>query len=325
MPRRPRVIVEGAVYHVYNRLARGSLLLGERAEADRFVELLRTARDRDGLAILAWCVMSNHYHLALRTGPVPLGRTMAFIQARFGQRHNLRSGTAGPLWQSRYKAKLVADERYLLRLVAYIHLNPVAARVVRDPARFGMSGHREIVGRTNVDLVDVDATLALFGRTRTTALRGYLRILQKCRKDPWLAAAPGQLPWWQREPDRPLLDATPAAALDPLGRSPGPSRPRLDAAGFIERACALLGADEDRLSDSGKDHERCEVRYLVGGLAIERWRIRAGELAAVIGRRPEVISRWAGRAAQLRGSDPDFAARYEKLDVALAAAKMPRR
>ena len=70
MPRRPRIFVEGGIYHVYNRFARGADLFSEPEEAIQFLEILRKARARDGLAVLAWCLMPNHYHLALRTGAV---------------------------------------------------------------------------------------------------------------------------------------------------------------------------------------------------------------------------------------------------------------
>ena len=90
MPRRPRVFVEGAIYHVYNRCARGAEPFADDEEAECFLDLLARARDRDGMTLLAWCLMSNHYHLALRTGAVPLARTMAHIQSRFGAQHNRR-------------------------------------------------------------------------------------------------------------------------------------------------------------------------------------------------------------------------------------------
>jgi REP element-mobilizing transposase RayT len=67
VPRRPRVFIEGGIYHVDNRFARGADLFSEPEEAIQFPEILRKARDRDGLSVLAWCLMPNHHHLALRT------------------------------------------------------------------------------------------------------------------------------------------------------------------------------------------------------------------------------------------------------------------
>lgn len=95
MPRRPSVFVEDGTHHVYNRVARGADLFSEPKEPIGFVELLRRVRDRDDLYFFAWTLMPNHSHLALRAGPVPLSRTMGYVQASFGQGYN-RRGVHGP-------------------------------------------------------------------------------------------------------------------------------------------------------------------------------------------------------------------------------------
>ena len=56
---------------------------------------------------------------------------------------NRRRRVRGAVWQSRYKAKLIEDQVYFDQLLAYIHLNPVRAGIVEDPAQYRWSGHRE--------------------------------------------------------------------------------------------------------------------------------------------------------------------------------------
>lgn len=318
MPRRPREFVEGAIYHVYNRFARGAEFFSDRREAKRFLDLLVQARDRDGLTVLAWCLMSNHYHLTVRVGTVSLARSLGVVQARFGQQHNRASRMRGPLWQSRYKAKRVTDERHLLQLIAYVHANPVTARIVSDPADYPLSGHGELLGRRKARLIDTDGTLALFAMTRRAARRAYLAAMQGTRAAPWRAKGPGRLPWWQRESDAPIAAEPAAARLDPLGRSLGPKRPRLDAATFVQRACEMLNVSPENLASAAKGRAISDARYLVGGLAVERWRLRAGELAATLGKCPEVISRWAAKAGVRRQTDTTFCRRWEELDASLA-------
>jgi transposase InsO family protein len=45
---------------------------------------------------------------------------------------NLRHNRVGHLFQNRYKSIVCEEERYLVELIRYIHLNPVRAGLVRD-------------------------------------------------------------------------------------------------------------------------------------------------------------------------------------------------
>ena len=107
MPRGRRVIVEGGLYHVYNRFARGEDLFRDPEEAVEFLELLREVKQRDGLTIYAWALLSNHFHIALRASAIPLSRTMQRLQGGFAKSFNRRWRRTGPLWQSRYEARFV--------------------------------------------------------------------------------------------------------------------------------------------------------------------------------------------------------------------------
>ncbi|MEJ2189564.1 MAG: hypothetical protein P8Y93_09145 [Acidobacteriota bacterium] len=56
MPRRPRLVVCGAISHFFCRIARGELVVDEHDEAAEVIETLRKVRDVDGLTIFAWCL-----------------------------------------------------------------------------------------------------------------------------------------------------------------------------------------------------------------------------------------------------------------------------
>lgn len=61
MPRTKRVFFDGAVYHVYNRLARGERVFTSDDMASKFAELVREVTIRDGVRVFAWAVLPNHY------------------------------------------------------------------------------------------------------------------------------------------------------------------------------------------------------------------------------------------------------------------------
>ena len=221
MPRRPRVFVEGLIYHVDNRAGRGEAPFKLEDEAGRFWRLLHEVKKRDGLAVLVWCIMPNHYHLAVRTGGVPLWRSIRFLQHAFTQGFNRRCKVLRPLWQARYKARPVKDTDSLLRLLAYVHLNPVTANIVDDPARYRWSGHRELLRRTARPLIDADLVSTFFGGTRRQALHSYLSLLRRERGERWVGGRLEQLPWWRAEPE---VEES-GHGLDALGASAGPMRP----------------------------------------------------------------------------------------------------
>ena len=111
MPREGRAFEEGRIYHVFNRVAGGLKPFEDDGLAAVFVGLLRKVTERDGLTVLAWALLGNHYHLVLRQGAAPLSRSMKTLQQGVTRARNLRDRVYGPLWQGRFKAKEVADER----------------------------------------------------------------------------------------------------------------------------------------------------------------------------------------------------------------------
>ena len=64
MPRAHRQLLEGGLYHVYNRFARGEEIFAESDEADRFVSMVRKAKKRDGVIVYAWCLREGPGHNA---------------------------------------------------------------------------------------------------------------------------------------------------------------------------------------------------------------------------------------------------------------------
>ena len=315
MPRPPRILIEGGLYHVYNRFARGEDVFSNSDEAIVFLDLLRKLKQRDELQVLAWCLLSNHFHLAVRTSAVPLSRTMHTLQGSYARKFNRRWTRSGPLWQSRYQTRLVDSQRYLEQLIFYIHLNPVRAGLVDDPIKHVFCGHRELLGKVSHPLLDVDEALVSFGATSKIAQKAYLRRLNAALAEEKRAEVSERMPWWTAE--RELKPSVGRALMDELGRSKGLEREQLDAEAFVELACNGLGIGATSLTGRIKDRKTTRLRQLVATVGIERWDQRAGKLGTVLGKHPDVVSRWARAGAERRSSDQGFAEALDRLDVAL--------
>jgi REP element-mobilizing transposase RayT len=317
MPRKPRIFIEGGIYHVYCRASRGEAVFADDAEAKEFIQVAQRIKERDGLVVFAWALMSNHYHLALRTVEAPLWRSMASIQGLTTKGFNRRHQVYGPLWQGRYKAHLVEDERYLHQLLAYIHLNPVSAGLVDDPAQYRWSGHREIIGKGNFRLVDPDEVLTLFGNTRRAAQRAYVKSLNVAGSASWIGEEPSKLPWWQSIRDETISPREGSIYVDYLGRSTAPERPRLSVEGYLGRACRSLGVEVGEVASRRRDPAIREIREAVAVVGIEKFGQRVSEMALALHKNPGSVSRWVSNAAERRLKDSDFTSRLRSLEDAL--------
>lgn len=328
MSRPPRVFVEGGFFHVYNRTGRGVHAFAEAGEADAFVELLREVTKRDELTVFAWCLMSNHYHLAVKTGTVSLDRPIRSLQQRATRRFNVRTRTFGPMWQGRYRAKMINDQRYLDQLLIYIHLNPVQAGIVDDPAHYEWSGHNELLGRVKAPIVDVDEVLRVFGTSRRSARAAYVRRLKGAVTETWIGEQPGRLPWWRlgRPPKGEEDDPEDAVRERRQREDLGPEwRPQVAVTDLVQVCAGRLEIDLDDLRSRRKTQDVVRARELIALVGIERYRLRVKDLARVLGKTPDGMTQALARAVLRRTNDQNCRRRLDELDREVAEAAMAQR
>lgn len=133
MARRLRLQFPGAMYHVINRGNYRRDVFETAGAAKAFVETLGEACERHEWRLHAYVIMRNHYHLALETPQPNLIDGMHWLQSTYSVRFNRFRSESGHLFQGRYQSLLIEDMAALARVVNYIHLNPVRAKIVEPP------------------------------------------------------------------------------------------------------------------------------------------------------------------------------------------------
>ena len=118
--------------------------------------------------------------------------------------------------------------------------------------------------------------------------------------------------------DRELEQKSGQEYVDILGRSTGLERPPMPTEQFVEEVCCLLGVEPARLASRARDRSTAEMRRIVTTLAVERWGQKGRDIAAFLGKNPDVVSYWVGQGVRRRLEDPDFARRLDALDRELA-------
>ena len=140
MPRTARAVEAGLIYHVMNRGNARQRLFHTPADYDAFLRVLAEALERfSGIALLAWCLMPNHWHLVLRPARSgDLARFMGWLCVTHVRRHHRahRTRGGGHLYQGRFKSLPVQDDEHLLILLRYVEANALRARLVGRAQRW---------------------------------------------------------------------------------------------------------------------------------------------------------------------------------------------
>lgn len=207
MARRPRILFEGALYHVMSRGNGRQAIFVDDRDRERLVESLAERVERYGVELHLYCLMPNHLHLQVRTPLANLPEFMGSLLTSYTAYFNLRHQRVGHLMQGRYKAILVEDGDYGVRLSRYIHLNPVRASGIADLPlgdriaylrAYRWSSYRAYIGLARPEeFVLYDSVLASVpGPTGWKAGTLYRRYVEAAvarsdvEFDEWIASAP---------------------------------------------------------------------------------------------------------------------------------------
>lgn len=177
MARKARIHIPGGLYHVMLRGNGGQDIFFCPEDRYRLFILIQEGIERFGHRVHAFCLMGNHIHLAIQVSDIPLSRIMQNLSFRYTRWINSSYKRMGHLFQGRYKALLVDKDSYLLELARYIHLNPVRASLVDDPAEYEWSGHRSYLGKEHIPWLTCDAVLAQLGSTVKEGREQYARFV----------------------------------------------------------------------------------------------------------------------------------------------------
>ncbi|MEA2626910.1 MAG: REP-associated tyrosine transposase [Candidatus Binatota bacterium] len=320
MPRTARLDTRGALHHVRARgVERAAIFLDDRDRAD-FVARLGHLADAGALRVFAWALMPNHIHLLVQTGGQPLHRSMRALLAGYATRFNRRHLRVGHLFQNRYKSTVCEDEPYFLKLVQYVHLNPVP-KVVPDVdtlANYPWTGHSALLGIHSRRWQDRASVLARFDDEPARARALYEQYVRGGADDGAPAVAGGGL-IHGRDGTRYVADlrrgrerftsherilGSPEFVERVISAVDGSRSRPMPLDELVERVCAHVGIATAAVQGAGKGRMICNARRGIAFL----WTLHLGrsgrELAKSLGLCPSAVYRSArlGRGEAARWS-----------------------
>ncbi|NMB34195.1 MAG: transposase, partial [Clostridium sp.] len=103
------------------------------------------------ISIVAYCLMDNHIHLIIKGELDDISMALKRVNIKYAMNFNVNNDRVGHVFQGRYKSEIIADDKYLLQVVRYIHNNPVNAKMVTNISSYKWSSYNEYIkGKYNV-------------------------------------------------------------------------------------------------------------------------------------------------------------------------------
>ena len=179
MARLSRLTLPGHPHHVIQRGNNRQAIFASAADYQMMLDLLDENARKFAVAIHAYVLMDNHFHLlATPETAEGLPQMMQAVGRRYVRYFNDRQKRSGTLWEGRYKSTLIQTERYLLACMVYIDLNPVRAAMVGQARDYAWSSHAHYIGLRMDKLVTPHPLAWELGNTPFAREAAYAELVQ---------------------------------------------------------------------------------------------------------------------------------------------------
>jgi putative transposase len=138
--------VQGNYYHLYNRGMLKLPICYDKRDYYRLIERMLLIAAEIKVAVIAWCIMPNHFHLLVRQdGDIPAGKIPTRLFNSYSKYFNRKYERIGRLCESTFKATHVKTDAYLRTMCKYVHANPVMAGLVDKAGNWPYDNYQDFM------------------------------------------------------------------------------------------------------------------------------------------------------------------------------------
>lgn len=141
MTRLRRIWIEGHFYHIVCRGNRRDPLFRDSTDFNAFLYILQQLHEKYPFDMASYCLMTNHYHLQLRSLQISHSKFMALLNKRYADYYNTKYDLTGHVYEKRFFDKILLGREGMIEVSRYIHLNPVTAGIVQYPEQYPWSSY----------------------------------------------------------------------------------------------------------------------------------------------------------------------------------------
>jgi len=159
-------MIENCFYHIYNRgNNKENIFLSDENYSyflKKFKKYLNTF-----VEVYAYCLMPNHFHLLVKTREIdkksnndetqknylsPIEKAFRDFFITYAKSFNKMYSRTGSLFQYKFKRKVITDTQYFVRVIAYIHNNPVRNKLCENVSDWKYSSYNAIINEKSTEI-----------------------------------------------------------------------------------------------------------------------------------------------------------------------------
>lgn len=186
MPRHKRIKQFDFIYHVMVRSISEIPLFKDDDDKDKYLLYVQKYQKQFGFKVYGYCLMTTHGHFIIDANGSDISKLMQGINLSYATYYNYRHKRHGHLFQDRFKSEVVANEKYLFNLSAYIHNNPTdIAGYETCPEKFKYSTLGMYLGLENnlFGIADEEFIMGFFSNNVKRAREKYFSFVMACNDE----------------------------------------------------------------------------------------------------------------------------------------------
>ncbi|MFZ3578049.1 REP-associated tyrosine transposase [Virgibacillus sp. DJP39] len=179
MARKTRIWQPNYFYHIVCRGNRRDALFKDESDFKTFLHMLTAVKEKAPFELASYCLMTNHFHLQMRSKEQPISKVMSLLNKRYADYYNTKNGITGHVFEKRYYDSIINSKQGMLEISRYIHLNPVKAGMVRTAESYQWSSYHYYLHMLSHQMVSMNLILDCFSGNEMEKRKKYQEFVAK--------------------------------------------------------------------------------------------------------------------------------------------------
>lgn len=174
MSRTARIFSISKDYHIIFRGIDKQNLFYDDEDRKRFLKILEEIKEENNYIIYAYCLMSNHVHMVIKSEKEFLSRGIKSLLLRYGHYFNNKYERVGSIVQNRFSSRNIETIKYFIDACKYVHRNPENAGICKTE-NYKWSSYHEYAQKdilsSNRKIIDTTTLMAYFNNEVDTFVK----------------------------------------------------------------------------------------------------------------------------------------------------------